>query len=420
MSAIQGHIPLVKKKVLAARLVQIEASLPLEREFREKRAGTEYEELDYELPNYWNKTQAEPLKHNSVPLDVSVSELISRLDASARTKLEGDFPELLTDLQTAIKRRASHISCERCSPLHPRICDGGGDDDEITSRGGVCIAPLKKMFDLALLVSRAYYTHYGTLLNEDTAPEVVFSTHPSPSKPHDLPVDYFINGAVWYEDQPDRNRSRVEFILPAELFDRPTYLSALYIPFHECIAHAFHALTPKVERRKEANPDNRFEEGWMDWVASQVLRETIDREGLAATLQYDLPHSHKRRDETQFFHLARVKTHQFNNRRKRVEGGSVSEHAYQRQTGKNAAIKLFTLLRNHPKDCPDHWERFLQISFDLNMMSDFADVSEDFVTVIDFLEEDQELDDKIGDTILKYLKTNDIHELIGLIVGLSN
>jgi len=205
-------------------------------------------------------------------------------------------------------------------------------------------------------------------------------------------------------------------LIPAEKFDIPAYLSSLYALFHECLAHAFHAITPKLSKRAGVLPEDRFVEGWMDWVAMKVLEEVLDGTGLV-NLPSSLRFLPQRRDHAQDLHRARTKT----------TGTEISELACQLSTGRSAAMKVFEILKNRGAECPDPWSSFLQLSFDLNMMSDFTeDQRESFVTTLDFLEEnDHQVQPNprhymLAGIITKYLRNKDIRQFIDSVIELKS
>ncbi|MEK6336954.1 MAG: hypothetical protein AABM67_18680 [Acidobacteriota bacterium] len=416
---VEEHILLSGRKALAARLVQIEAALPLEARFRRESAEIAYARLDLKLKDIFPQ-EKEQLDNNEIRLDVSLDTLIGRLQFFA----QGDLlkqPQLFDDLQQALDQRAKRMACDACSKLAPLVCNGGVRDDEIVSLGGACLAPLKDMFDIAHNVGRHYYVTRGTLMTGN--PDVVFATEKFSQKnphhkPHDLPVDYFINGETVYADTPGLTRARVVLKVPVEAFDTNTYLSTLYILFHECIVHAFHAITSTAQTRVGPKPEDRFVEGWMDWVSYEVLNEVLSGTGLVKA-PVNLRFLRQRRDRAFDFHLARVK----------CQGPSMapfSQLASQRATGKSAATKVLDLFKNRPKDCTDPWKKFLQLSFDLNMMSDFdEDQRETFVTMLDFLEDDDRAPDLspqhniLAGIVTNYLRNNNIRRFIDSVLALK-
>src|SRR5262249_6807929 len=136
-----------------------------------------------------------------------------------------------------------------------------------------CLAPLEEMFEIAHQIARYYYRAHGMTGN----PKVIFGTENfSPKRPpHDLPVRFFINGETKYLDQPGQMRAKVVLTIPVRAFDTNTYLSPLYILFHECIVHSFRAVTSATARRGTKDED-RFLEGWMDWISFELLSELLN------------------------------------------------------------------------------------------------------------------------------------------------
>jgi hypothetical protein len=346
---------------------------------------------------------------DTIHLDTSLTSLLGRLQYFAQGDLY-DKPALFSELKNAIDLRAGAMSCVRCSQFPPQVCNGNPDvDDQIVNAGAACLAPLAEMFDIANAIARHYYFRYGTSM--DGNPEVFFGTEnfshsqSKPDvKPHDLPVRFFVNGETMYFDQPGQMRAKVVLKIPVRAFDTNTYLSTLYILFHECIVHAFRAINPEASRTGTKDED-RFVEGWMDWISFEILTQVLNGDW-PILRRWNLSFLRARQDRALRFHMARI------------DPESSSKFASSRATGRSAAIKVSNFFKSA---CPKPWEKFLQMSFDLNMMSDFDEATrESFVTVLDFLEDFPEEHKIIADLLTKYLQTNDLPALINSVVPLES
>jgi len=378
--SVQPHILLAERKALAARLVQIEATLPLGHQFRAQSVEIAFENLDRKLKDIFHLERSQ-LKDDKVPLDQVLSVCLERLRLSAEVDLL-DKTQLAHDLRIALEARAGMVKCADCTQLST-ICNGGRKDNIIVSAGGACLAPLRQMFEFAETTARHYYSTIGTQMQGD--PEVVFASEawPVPEepgvpalKPHDFPVEYYVNGLTSYEDSASQTLARVSLIIPAEMFNTVTYLSTCYVLFHECLVHAFHALNPRVIR-VGPKPQDRFIEGWMDWISYKVLAQVL--EGVGEVSPPPLRFLNLRREHAQDFHKARV----------RYWDPAPATLARDRYAGKNVAKKVFAVFKSRPDLCRDPWREFLRTSFDLNMMSSFDnDQREAFVRLFNFLDDD--------------------------------
>jgi hypothetical protein len=316
---------------------------------------------------------------------------------------------LFSELKNALDLRGKAMSCTLCSKFPPNVCNGTDEDDQIVNAGAACLAPLEEMFDIAHAIARHYYRKYGTLMSGN--PEVVFGTENfSQSKPdvrpHDLPVRFFVNGETKYFDQPPEMHAKVVLKIPVRAFDTNTYLSTLYILFHECIVHAFRAIFPKASRSGTKDED-RFVEGWMDWISFEILSKVLNGDW-PILRRWNLSFLRARQDRALRFHVARIDP----------DSEFCSKFASSRATGRSAAIKVSNFFKSA---CSKPWEKFLQMSFDLNMMSDFDEGKrESFVTVLDFLEDFPEEHEIIANLLTKYLQTNDLQALINSVVPLES
>lgn len=411
---LEDHMLLPSRKVLAARLVQIEAALPLEEDGAH--AQIPYRELDRKLVQFFEQESLKPkkdsrLKNNTVRLDESLDYFVKRLSGSAKADLT-DHPKLFNTLKRALKTEAGRMACDACSKLAPIVCNGGKFDVRILNDGGACVKSLREMFEVAHTVARHYYTTYGSLPLGNA--QVVFDTKYENDKPHDFPIEIYVGGLTVFDDSPSQTLARVVLVIPAEHFDTAAYLSSLYVLFHECFAHVFQDITPKLPERDEVLPEDsdRFTEGWMDWVAYEVFEQVLKGAGLVSLSSMRFIGS--KLDHGIDFHRARVKT----------TGPQVSKDAGRRDVGREAARRVYEVFKNRLE--PDPWRRFLQLSFDLNVMSDFNLYDrEDFVTALRFLEEnDHQAEPSVRHNILageitKYLKHNDIREFIDSVLRLK-
>ncbi|MFZ0749468.1 MAG: hypothetical protein WAM70_08930 [Pyrinomonadaceae bacterium] len=355
------------------------------------------------------KQEKPQLKDNQIPLDEALRVLLDRLHLSAQPDLLGK-PQLLQDLRIALDNGANGMRCVACSQFRPVVCNGSNKDDVIVSAGGACLAPLREMFEIAHHTARHYYTTVGTIMPGN--PDVFLATEPWPGKPHDFPVDYYVNGLTSYVDSPGKTQARVSLIIPAELFDTATYLSTLSVLFHECIVHAFHALNPPVIR-VGPKPEDRFIEGWMDWISHQVLVEVLGGTGQVGQPSFG------------FLNLRRAHAEDFHNARIRYWDSAPAALARERYTGRSVAEKVLNVLKSRRDLSADPWHKFLQMSFDLNMMSNFDhNQRQIFVRVLDFLDDDRQDNASprhqiLSGIISNYLRHNNLSDFVDQILRLK-
>jgi hypothetical protein len=409
------HIMLLERKVLAARLVQIEAALPLEPKFKRLAADLAYARLDKEPPLIFIKEKPK-LEEDKIQLDDSLASFLDRLQSFAQVEL-ADNQALLSDLKHALVLRATAMACASCSKFPPQVCNGTDIDLQIVNAGAACLAPLEEMFDIAHEIARHYYVAHGMSEN----PEVIFGTQNFCQRephvtPHGLPVPYFVDGETKYMDEAGQMRARVVLKIPVRAFDIDTYLSTLYVLFHECIVHAFRCITSGAPRRGTKDAD-RFLEGWMDWISFEILKRILG--GMwpisrPRTLKYLTERLHR----ATRFHEARFVVN--------TPSGSesISRLASGRETGRKAAIKVHNLFQNRGADA---WEKVLKMSLELNMMSSFdSDKREAFVSVLDFLQDDDNAKDLppehdiVAGIVTKYLLDNDLQDLINSAMQLES
>src|SRR5262249_51359986 len=116
------HIQLPERKVLAARLVQIEAALPLKDKFGRLLAGRAYSNLDKKPPDIFEKLRTQ-LDDGKIQLDKFLDPFLYQLQHFARGDLI-DKPDLFSELKDALDVRADKMACARCSKIPEKVCNG--------------------------------------------------------------------------------------------------------------------------------------------------------------------------------------------------------------------------------------------------------------------------------------------------------
>ena len=188
------HIPLAQRKLICARLLFFQAAYPDRLRFL--RAGAQ-SEFDQVRDNLFRLTEQSPYSSpDDVPLDSFLRALLGDLHQQMIPQLKGKYGSLFQPVYSDIQGMVNGISCEQCSPLTPRICDGGTKDDEIVRGGGACIAPIRAMFDLAAQSATNNYSKWCNLFRNGVPRQLTFSTSLFNGKPHDVPGDYFVGGAT--------------------------------------------------------------------------------------------------------------------------------------------------------------------------------------------------------------------------------
>jgi len=195
-------------------------------------------------------------------------------------------------------------------------------------------------------------------------------------------------------------------VTPAAL-DWETCLAALYVLLHECFCHAFYSARNPGQRTETGN-DDPFTEGWMDWLVQELLSENLH-------LISGLPAS-----GSEFARVATI----FTDKRSqlRAQGSQlVSIHAKPCALGKAAAQNMLALLERLPESRSDARGALLRLSCDVLAEGFSLEKHEALVYNVNLglpspgeMENPQQFD-KIPRYVLKYLRINNLHGLIGSI-----
>lgn len=386
------HIPLAQRKAICGRLAYLATTQPRKLSFSVAGAESEFDQL---RDNLFRLTdQAISNSPNSVPLDSFLAHLAANLKNQAQPQLEGPYRAIFQPMVDQAADELKSISCNRCSPIPNRVCDGSYSDDNIVSQSGACIAPIRAMFEIALKAAVEWYSKCASSFESAGTTEVVLSTSFTSSKPHDIPGEYFVGGETKPNDTGLYSFVEVNLCFWPQRFDWNTYTATLYVLFHECICHAFEPRLFSGTGNGEAS--DAFAEGWMDWIAFECFRKTLENSPAISSGGAYLEAG------TQL-HLLRVDY----NRRDR------SEFSFIRAFGKNVAQKLLYLLERLPESAQDPWSKLLMISFDLNLTGGLTDAE---VGIWDSaLASKGELDPpyrfaQAAQIVIKYMKSKDVAE----------
>jgi hypothetical protein len=354
---MNSHIPLAGRKALYARLVYLEANRSQAVAIIE--AGAE-PSLNLLTETVFTLTEQEMLtSNNAVPLDSFVQQFSLSLNTQAQTMLNHHLPLLHPILET-VNERSDGICCRTCSGQDD-VCKGDDQDDLLVSQPGHCILPLYNMFEEARASAIDYYSRYGTLVQSNSLPEITFSTAFCDEKPHDDPIACNVTGETTYPTNNGHNVSQVEINLCIKNLNWETYMAVPYVLFHEAICHTFQDIVPRQPRRLGSEPKDRFAEGWMDFVACEIMKRVLSNGSRinGTDLRF---RSEQINIGTQFHHVRT--NHDLDNR---------SVYAVSRAFGKEVADKILYLLERLPQEDfpashPNAWDVFLRLSFDLNML----------------------------------------------------
>ena len=412
-----AHIPLRQRKALAGRLAFFQAALPFRNSFRPDEIES-YKFLEnalFELTNI--PLHFESQKPESMQL--YLAKLADEFYIRTRPLVEKreDF-HLITTILEGFRSSVAGMNCDNCVQAQglSRICDGSVADDKLIDRGR-CVQPLLELFETVLEVTRRYYREKSTSFRHLNGLSVEFSTGFTDTKPHDCPIDCFVGGKTTYLDHGGALLSDVHLSINIERLDEASYLATAYVLLHEIVCHAFQRTIPlsaTPHPRMPSEPDDAFTEGWMDWVAYEILEEVLAEQGPARDLAQQFHFANDARDASNALHLARVDDRQQN----------ASKHAVTRAFGKEVAERVLHLFGRLPEAAADPWGLFLRLSFDLNMLPGFDQLSERFVSLLEFSlpatgsVETPNKTNRVYQHFRNYLLSNDLGVLIKAICSL--
>ncbi|MGB8423549.1 hypothetical protein [Paraburkholderia sp.] len=164
----------------------------------------------------------------------------------------------------ALVKVSGEISCEKCC-APASICQGGKEflqDMKTVEQHGLCIKPLKTMFDDAKTITDfAYqYVHGKSLTGVALATELLGES------PGLAAAAFFVGGN--FRESVHGTPQVTLFVNPTE-FSLRSFLVTVYVFVHELVSHAKCGIPTASEYSKIST---EYSEGWMDWVATHLIR----------------------------------------------------------------------------------------------------------------------------------------------------
>ena len=195
-----------------------------------------------------------------------------RLDTFVAAQVQALLPVLSTPLS------AIGVCCTKCTGTPSVACDGVSDAQYVGS-GGHCVLPIKECCAVAVRTMRRLYASVsktGMLHHAVVNFEVATS----------CPVNavYCVSGSSSYKDHSTRQSTYVKMRVGLEHWDLDSYAALALILAHELVCHAGHGLHRHAPRGS-TSADDRYIEGWMDFVARSALLAEVGRSGPATPMR---------------------------------------------------------------------------------------------------------------------------------------
>lgn len=260
-----SHVSLPERKALLGKVAVLHA---IDDHAHVLRTG-ELMQLLRESTSQWVREQI-TVNTNGTPLGTAIDALG---DALNRSTAHLPDTQLTQDLLERVRNVAANRRCEKCN-CGGQPCNGDPQrDDEIAIQGGACLTPLIEVFEFALELARSLYQAHEPAAATMLWTEVRFSTLDQRDEVHHLPTDIQVSANV-----DRRGTPTITLVLWVERFEWDAYLVLPYVLFHEALIHlaenASHGAKPTP-----ALPGHPFVEGWMDWLAKEVVLEQLNQGG---------------------------------------------------------------------------------------------------------------------------------------------
>jgi hypothetical protein len=287
--------------------------------------------------------------------EVEQSQCHDQLDHSLQRivrELSGPFRGF--DLLRVFDNAVQGVNCGICAGGGRVPCCGDVDKDPLTlADPGHCIKALHVLFKVSCDLAHLFYKKHVPDFRDY---QVYFHTQHSEEEPlHDIPAPYHVDGKTTITDAD----STVVLTLNYRLLSAETFRSILYVLFHECFCHAYQgSVTAGYDGvRESCGPNDMFGEGWMDWLAAELLERFLkgvrtlrDQEELLGMVPRPIEMS--------------LATENFHQQRKNIFSRRRSQYAHVHFAGSRLAEYVLLLLEDAGVEDPE--DVFYALSLGLN------------------------------------------------------
>ncbi len=283
---------------------------------------------------------------DSIPLSTFLSDFVDGITPTTNYIYSLNRNKKLNQLIDDYTESTKKIRCSECHPNS--ICMGSEDDHWKVANDGACMQYFLDIFNTANIWAKELYQKHSNDF-PDNLPGLVFSTYFCRYKPHDIPIECFIGGATKYGD----HRSKIKLIFNNKQFSRNCFFAVPYVLLHECIAHAYSAILLNNGSEYCTEPNDPFDEGWMDFCAFTILNNSKK--------------SHWPNSLKEFMNDYKKMGQKFHMSRSDYLNKNSSKFAIQIALGIRAAKKTFNYFKQISDSDDEALSYFFGFSFDFNI-----------------------------------------------------
>ncbi|QBR03677.1 hypothetical protein [Paraburkholderia pallida] len=251
-----SHIPLADRVPLAGRLVLIRADLQSDVQ-RSLQVGAEGCHAAISVL----EAKCRATKKTGVS-GGALDDLMGALVSLADIESSSAGTESVMTWRNAVVGAAGEIACAKCCTAE-RACRGGKDfahDAETVDDHGLCIKPIKLLFEDAKTITEYAYEYAGgrDLTTVRLSTQLLADSAKGPAR------QFAVGGSFRVRGEPG-----VTLFVDAREYSLLSFLASLYVFVHELFSHAKCGVATGTEFSLISV---EFSEGWMDWLAAHLFR----------------------------------------------------------------------------------------------------------------------------------------------------
>lgn len=253
-----AHLPLEQVMQLAGRLAVVRAEILSEphRVLHPNDATKCVDAIGAVMRDCNSSVAACAVGHKEDVLERMMAELRAEADKSLR---QCNCPGVAA-WHNIFVAETSERTCHCCNSS--RVCAGGDEwreDARTISTYGLCVRPLRELFQDALSVTSGIYNRASSHI----------ALHVDLNTAHfDSPGAHGPFACAGKIRRTQTGVNSVTLLIDLPRFDKDAYLTTLYVLFHELFCHGRCGIPIGTD---SAAVSLSFAEGWMDWVGVQAL-----------------------------------------------------------------------------------------------------------------------------------------------------
>lgn len=266
---------------------------------------------------------------------------------------EAELHAHLRSFRESLSNSVRQFGCQSCSIKPACLLRGSSHfrDDEALSGDSACLTDLRNLFDAVRQTVHAIYNKFGGRApTEIVVPGISHYEFKNGSNVG----GFSVSGRTYRPMEIASRRTYVDLLVDSDSYSREDYFGTLYVLLHEWFCHAYSGQNPGGADRLAGDS---YADGWMDYVACELLPRIIDGEfGAECQLRIPIEFSEHFSNMARTLHYGRTKA-----------SSEAISATWTYSKGASAAQRFFLLCQKIFQSEGDGLELLLRFSCSINI-----------------------------------------------------